>query len=146
MCRYVLPLALFFYFFGEVKGMANEKNLIPNEKRTPSERRENAKKAGIASGIKRKEQATYREMAKTMLSAKIQDKKALKNLKAFGIEDDTVKALTLLGLIKASAGGSHNAFDRLLILAGESGAEETNSEKKQREFLAAIEKAVKDGN
>lgn len=35
--------------------MANAQNLIPNSQRTPSERRENARKAGIASGQKRRE-------------------------------------------------------------------------------------------
>lgn len=34
--------------------MANEQNLIKNEDRTPSERRENARKAGIASGEARR--------------------------------------------------------------------------------------------
>ena len=42
--------------------MANPGNLIPNENRTPSERRENARKAGIASGIARREKKTLREM------------------------------------------------------------------------------------
>ncbi|MBQ9228964.1 MAG: hypothetical protein IJ168_09065 [Eubacterium sp.] len=34
--------------------MANENNLIPNSQRTPNERRENARKAGIASGKARR--------------------------------------------------------------------------------------------
>lgn len=45
--------------------MANPENLIPNENRTPSERRENARKAGIASGIARREKKTLREMMET---------------------------------------------------------------------------------
>lgn len=42
--------------------MANEQNLIPNSERTPSERRENARKAGIASGKARREKKTLREI------------------------------------------------------------------------------------
>ena len=42
--------------------MANPQNLIPNSQRTPEERRENARKAGIASGIARREKKTLREM------------------------------------------------------------------------------------
>lgn len=42
--------------------MANEQNLVPNSKRTPSERRENARKAGIASGKARREKKTFREL------------------------------------------------------------------------------------
>ena len=42
--------------------MANEQNLVPNSQRTPSERRENARKAGIASGKARREKKTLREI------------------------------------------------------------------------------------
>lgn len=42
--------------------MANPENLIPNENRTPSERRENARKAGIASGVARRAKKTFREL------------------------------------------------------------------------------------
>ena len=42
--------------------MANPENLVPNEQRTPSERRENAKKAGIASGAARRKKKTLREL------------------------------------------------------------------------------------
>lgn len=47
--------------------MANPENLIPNEQRTPSERRENARKAGIASGKKRRERKLMREILEDML-------------------------------------------------------------------------------
>lgn len=42
--------------------MANEQNLIPNSQRTPEERRENARKAGIASGEARRAKKTLREI------------------------------------------------------------------------------------
>lgn len=44
--------------------MANEQNLIPASQRTPSERREIAIKAGIASGESRRNQKTLKEMFK----------------------------------------------------------------------------------
>ena len=97
----------------------NEKNLIPNSERSPNEVRENGRKGGIKSGEVRREQKTYREMAKAMLSAQITDSKMLEELQRYGISETDVKAYTLLGIIKASAEGSHNAFDRLLELAGE---------------------------
>lgn len=99
--------------------MANEENLIPFNKLTENEQRKIAKKGGKASVKKRREQKTYAEMAKAMLSAKIVDEDLLAELKAFGIEDTDVKAYTLLGMIKASGNGSHNAFDRLMELIGE---------------------------
>ena len=97
----------------------NEKNLIPNSERSPSEVRENGRKGGIKSGEVRREQKTYRDMAKAMLSATIKDKKILDELQAYGLSETDVKAYTLLGMIKASGNGSHHAFDRLMELIGE---------------------------
>lgn len=97
----------------------NEKNLIPNSERSPSEVRENGRKGGKKSGEVRREQKTYRDMAKAMLSATITDKNILNELKAYGLSETDVKAYTLLGMIKASGNGSHNAFDRLMELIGE---------------------------
>ena len=49
--------------------MANEQNLIRNEDRTPSERRENARKAGIASGKARREKADLKRQLQVFLEA-----------------------------------------------------------------------------
>lgn len=99
--------------------MANEKNLIPLNKRPQRERKEIARMGAQAANKKKKEQKTYAEMAKAMLSAKIVDKDLIADLKAFGIEDTDVKAYTLLGMIRASGCGSYQAFDRLMELLGE---------------------------
>ena len=74
---------------------------------------------GKKSGEVRREQKTYREMAKAMLSAQITDPKMLKEMAKYGIDGTDLKAYTLLGMIKASGNGSHNAFDRLMELTGE---------------------------
>lgn len=50
--------------------MPNEKNLVPNHERTPSERRKNAKKAGIASGKARKRRKTLCDELLALLSDK----------------------------------------------------------------------------
>lgn len=97
----------------------NDKNLIPFSERTESEQRAIRSKGGKKSAQNRREQKTYREMAKAMLSAQITDQKMLEEMAKYGIEGTDLKAYTLLGMIKASAEGSHNAFDRLLELAGE---------------------------
>lgn len=47
--------------------MANEQNLIPSNQRTPKERREIARKGGIASGKKRKQIKSFREAAQWAL-------------------------------------------------------------------------------
>ena len=46
----------------------NEKNLIPNSERSPSEVRENGKKGGIASGEARRKRKTLKEELLLMLS------------------------------------------------------------------------------
>ena len=97
----------------------NEKNLIPFSERTESEQREIRSKGGKQSAKNRREQKTYREMAKAMLSATITDENILNELQAYGLSETDVKAYTLLGMIKASGNGSHNAFDRLMELIGE---------------------------
>lgn len=108
--------------------MANEKNLKPF---TSNQDKEKAKKNGSKGGKKRakniEKRKTYAQMANAMLSAKIEDETLLEEMSAFGIDDYSVKAYTLLGLIKASGEGSHNAFDRLMALAGED-TDESGSE------------------
>lgn len=124
----------------------NDKNLIPNSERSPKEVRENGRKGGIKSGQVRREQKTYREMAKAMLSAKITDPKMLEEMAKYGIEGADLKAYTLLGMIKASAEGSHNAFDRLMTLVGEETQTTTTEQEKQANLLKAIQEAVKNGD
>lgn len=79
--------------------MANSENLKPNSERTPSERRENAKKAGIKSGEVRRARKTLKEELLLLLeSGDTQNKislaliqKALKgDIKAFEVIRDTI--------------------------------------------------------
>ena len=124
----------------------NNENLIPLNKRPQRERKEIARKGAIATNKKKAEQKTYRDMAKAMLSATITDENILNELKAYGLSETDVKAYTLLGMIKASANGSHNAFDRLMMLAGEETQTTTSEQEKQANLLKAIKEAVKNGN
>ena len=124
----------------------NDKNLIPFSERTESEQREIRSKGGKQSAKNRREQKTYRDMAKAMLSATITDENILNELKAYGLSETDVKAYTLLGMIKASGNGSHNAFDRLMVLVGEETQTTTSEQEKQANLLKAIQEAVKNGN
>ena len=54
--------------------MANIDNLVPNEDRTPEERRENARKAGIASGVARRKKRDLREACLAILETEITTK------------------------------------------------------------------------
>lgn len=124
----------------------NDKNLIPFSERTESEQREIRSKGGKQSAKNRREQKTYRDMAKAMLSATITDENILNELKAYGLSETDVKAYTLLGMIKASGNGSHNAFDRLMMLVGEETQTTTSEQEKQANLLKAIQEAVKNGD
>lgn len=124
----------------------NDKNLIPFSERTESEQREIRSKGGKQSAKNRREQKTYRDMAKAMLSATITDENILNELKAYGLNETDVKAYTLLGMIKASGNGSHNAFDRLMMLVGEETQTTTSEQEKQANLLKAIKEAVKNGD
>ena len=124
----------------------NNENLIPLNKRPQRERKEIARKGAIATNKKKAEQKTYRDMAKAMLSATITDENILNELKAYGLSETDVKAYTLLGMIKASANGSHNAFDRLMMLLGEEIQTTTSEQEKQANLLKAIQEAVKNGD
>lgn len=124
----------------------NEKNLIPFSERTESEQREIRSKGGKQSARNRREQKTYRDMAKAMLSATITDENILNELQAYGLSETDVKAYTLLGMIKASGNGSHNAFDRLMMLVGEETQTTTSEQEKQANLLKAIKEAVKNGD
>ena len=48
--------------------MANERNLIPNSERTPSELREMARNGGLASGEARRKRKTLKEELLLLLS------------------------------------------------------------------------------
>jgi len=52
----------------------NINNLVPNEERTPEERRANARKAGQASGVARRKKADLRKAAQQILDGKFADK------------------------------------------------------------------------
>lgn len=99
--------------------MANEKNLIPMNKRTPRERQEISRKGAAATNKKKREQKTFREIAKIVLATEITDEGIIEVAQQFGIEKPDVKTIAFLGMVKAAAGGSHNAFDRLMELTGE---------------------------
>lgn len=61
---------LYIYNGKDFIQMANMDNLVPNEQRTPEERRENARKAGVASGEARRAKKTMRDVLEMLLEAK----------------------------------------------------------------------------
>lgn len=70
--------------------MANEKNLIPFNKRTKSEQREYAKKGGQKSGEVRRKRKAMKEQMEMLLSLPFKSTKQLNFMKDLGIEEDNI--------------------------------------------------------
>ena len=126
--------------FEGVKGMANEQNLIPLNKRPKSEQRAIQKKGTKASRERRAEIKTFREITKAVLPSIVDDEDIVEIARKYGIKGDVnLKLLTVLGIIKAAASGDVKAFDRIMELTGE----QDNGENGMMEKL--IKGLVQDG-
>lgn len=127
----------------------NIDNLVPNENRTPEERRENARKAGIASGKARKRKKTVAEALREAGERNIADIPGLEKIaKKYGLtgEDDILSLTTQAIYINELKKGNFKSLRELTEILGEQIATGTDEEKKQAELLTAIEKAVTSEN
>lgn len=123
--------------------MANEQNLIPFDKRTESERREIARKAGKASGKSRRAKKTTAQLTRAILSAAI-DPNDMEGLQTFmqglGGEDMTVNAAMIAGQAKAAVEGNAKSFEILQEQLGKAESEE----KKREDFTLSPLNFTKD--
>ncbi|MGI6048990.1 MAG: hypothetical protein ACOYEG_13460 [Petrimonas sp.] len=103
--------------------MANEQNLIPNEMRTPEERRENARKAGIASGEARRKKKRMKELCDLVLNNKIQDERAVEGLRQrfpeIESDDITYELVLILKQYEKAKDGDSKAFELLRDTSGQ---------------------------
>lgn len=88
----------------------NEQNLKPNSERTPSERKQLARKAGKASGKARREKRTMKQLLETALSLMVTNKKG---------ETASRKEVIAIQLVNRAASGDLKAIDLLTKLIGE---------------------------
>lgn len=96
-----------------------DENLIPNSARTPSERRANATKAGIASGKARRQKKTVAEYLKKWADSEVGEKEK-KTLQALGLgEEATNRTLLVIPLINKASKGDTKALQMILELLGE---------------------------
>ena len=87
----------------------NEKNLIPNSERTPSELREMARKGGLASVEARRKRKTLKEELLLML------------------EDEEVQKSVAVALIQEAQSGNVKAFGMLRDTIGEAPVEKVQT-------------------
>ena len=97
----------------------NENNLIRPEDLTPSQRRENASKAGKASAESRRRKRDMKAKMKALLElpAAANDKE---QLEALGVspEDMDNEMVLVMAMFLGAAGGDVKAFDRVMQLLG----------------------------
>ena len=117
--------------------MANEQNLIPNEARTPEERRENARAAGIASGEARRARKSLRAELEALLSQKTIDKKTGKPT------DSTVQEAITAALVAKAMKGNTKAFEIIRDTIGEKPVERFSLEEISQDTIDEVEKMVK---
>ena len=125
--------------------MANEQNLIPNSERTPTERRENARKAGIASGKARREKRDRKQRAAELFDLTMQGAGVDKIKRFFNINDElnAYEVMVLSCFMKAMQKGDANALEKLLRISGEQFAEVLDVTVGKSEKLADIMSQLK---
>lgn len=109
--------------------MANEKNLIPNSERTPSELREMTRKGGIASGQARRQKKTLSELAK-MIAENSAPTAAKKKLTKMGISDEDANnnACIVAAVYDKAIKGNMQAVDKWEQLVAVSKSDESKYE------------------
>ena len=101
--------------------MANEKNLIPFDRRTETEQREIRYAGGIASGVSRRRKRSLKEAADLYLSLPVSDQRKWNRIARRGVgpEDVDNQMAIIIGLADAAASGDARAAKVLIDLLGE---------------------------
>lgn len=126
--------------------MANPENLIPNENRTPKERRENARKAGIASGVARRRKKSLKELGDMIGSLSVKSEKNKAIMREAGIEDeDMIRDTAMLFMLEAKAEkGDTNAIALIAKIRGQL-KEQVQAEVAEVKPLVDLTKRKKNG-
>ncbi|WP_243014505.1 hypothetical protein [Coprococcus comes] len=114
-----------------------------NDKRTPEERRELAKKAGQASGRARRRKADFRKTLNLLLTAEIDNEEWKPVLESLGIEC-TLESALLMAQIKMALAGDTQAAKFVAQYSGQSARAEEDLENKKAdtELIKARKEAI----
>ena len=114
-----------------------------NDKRTPEERRESAKKAGQASGRARRRKADFRKTLNLLLTAEIDNEEWKPVLESLGIEC-TLESALLMAQIKMALAGDTQAAKFVAQYSGQSARAEEDLENKKAdtELIKARKEAI----
>ena len=116
--------------------MANEKNLIKNSERTPSELREITTKGGIASGKARRKKAEFKKALEIVLSSKVQNQQLAEMLETMGYDNTNEMAIALMTVQKAMQGDLRAV--KLIERAGNPVAKDKLDKQEQKERIRAL--------
>ena len=111
------------------------------DKRTAEERRELARKAGIASGEARRRKADFRRTLNLLLTAKIDSPEWTPILESLGL-DSTLEAAVNMAMIKEALTGNVKAYEAIARYSGQ--YDQTDAEIREHIARAEREKAQAD--
>lgn len=124
--------------------MANESNLVPNEARTPEERRRNAQKAGRASGESRRRKRQLRDCLNTLLELPPSGKHA-SALSMMGVEAEDMdnRMLIMAALVAKAASGDVAAIREVRCISEETDKAREAEQKQRAELLKSQTEKLK---
>ena len=124
-------------------------NAEATEFRTGEQQVEIARQGGIASGIARREKKTVQKILSDFLETSAKDNPQIAKLAAkMGLQgDESIKDLfTIVCTLNTLKSGNLGDLERLTKLLGEQTEIADTEAQKQADFLAAVKKAVSDGD
>ena len=131
--------------------MANKGNLVPNESRTPSQRRENARKAGKASGRSRREKRDMRETFRAMLDMPLRPGGTTQAQTMDGMDGKnmTVEQAVALAQLRKAMDGDTRAAEFVRDTSGQRPSDRVEltapSRESAEEFGRMLDEAMRDG-
>lgn len=99
--------------------MANDQNLIPNNKRSPREVRENGRKGGIASVKSRREKATFKKAFQAILEMQVPIPDLQAALERLCINPTTRNAAVYTAILTAISKGDIDAIVKMMRILDE---------------------------
>lgn len=127
--------------------MSNEKNLIPNSERSPTELSEMGKAGGIASGKARRRKRSMKEAADYYLSLPETDRRRVNALLRDEVDPEDVdnQMSVVMGMAEAAKRGDARAANVLLKMLGEDNPPDdtaTDTLERARELLGGVDSAI----
>lgn len=121
--------------------MANEKNLVPLNRRTKSEQREIQAAGGVASGEARRRKRSLKEAADLFLSLPPADRRVWNKISRAGVppEDIDNQMAMIAGLTAAACKGDARAARVIVDLLGEDAAGEREDREQGVIVLQAVD-------